>query len=105
MLVKPASELSIRYISAPTIRTTIIWAPRNTVIFGRLARIAAISSFASPECPTSFNTRKTRSRRRARMTSNDCAPGTSRLRYVGTTANRSTRPKKLVAYRPGRSTL
>ncbi len=53
--------------------------PRNTTILARLARSASTSTRLSLEKRTSLSTRKTRSRRIARITSSDCAPGKSML--------------------------
>ena len=59
MLVKPASEPSIRNMSEPTTTTMVRTVKRNTVILYRLALRAAPRTLASPTYWASFKTRKT----------------------------------------------
>ncbi len=97
MLSKPLVRPSTTYITVPITTTMKITVERNTRIFRQLAASAAAITWYSPMKAVSLKMRNTRSSRRMRTSISACRPGASTASQVGSTASRSTTPKKLRA--------
>ena len=85
----------------PNITVKVNTVSKNMLILRRLPRSAVVKKLISVRNSPNLKIRNTLNNRNALNTSNECAPGIKKPKYVGIKAIRSMIPSKLKTYRQG----